>query len=50
MLYRGTSKAIWCHKKFKTIDKRQKNLPPKIEVTNEDKVRVWFNEPWIEMI
>jgi hypothetical protein len=30
-------------------DNRQRNLPPKIEVTNEDKVRVRFNESWIEM-
>ena len=29
---------------------RQRNLPPKLEVTNEDKVRVRFNEPWIEMV
>jgi hypothetical protein len=31
-------------------DNRQRNLPPKLEVTNEDKVRVRFNEPWIEMV
>jgi hypothetical protein len=28
----------------------QRNLPPKLEVTNEDKVIVRFNEPWIEMV
>jgi hypothetical protein len=31
-------------------DNRQRNLPPNIEVTNEDKVRVRFNGPWIEMV
>ena len=30
-------------------DNRQKNLTAKIEVTNEDKVKVRFNELWIEM-
>ena len=35
---------------YRIKDNRQRNLPPKIEVTNEDKVRVWFNEPWIEMV
>jgi len=35
---------------FIELNTRQRNLPPKIEVTNEDRVRVRFNEPWIEMI
>jgi hypothetical protein len=48
MLHRDTSKAIWCSYRIK--DNRQRNLLPKIEVTNEDKVRVRFNEPWIEMV
>jgi hypothetical protein len=48
MLPRDTSKTIWCHIELKTIDKR--NLPPKLEVTNEDKVIVRFDEPWIQMV
>ena len=47
MLHRDTSKAIWCRIE---LDNRQRNLPPKLEVTNEDKVIVRFNEPWIEMV
>ena len=35
---------------YRIKDNRQRNLLPKIEVTNEDKVRVRFNEPWIEMV
>ena len=35
---------------YKIKDNKQRNLPPKIKVTNEDQVRVRFNEPWIEMI
>ena len=35
---------------YKIKDNRQRNLPPKIKVTNEDQIRVRFNEPWIEMI
>jgi hypothetical protein len=35
---------------YKIKDNRQRNLPPKIKVANEDEVRVRFNEPWIEMI
>ena len=31
-------------------DNRQRNLPPKLEVTNEDKVRVRFNEPWMKWL
>jgi hypothetical protein len=34
----------------KIKDNKQKNFSAKIEVTNEDKVKVRFNEPWIEMI
>ena len=34
---------------YRIKDNRQRNLPPKIEVTKEDKVIVRFNEPWIEM-
>jgi hypothetical protein len=48
MLPRDTSKTIWCHIELKTIDKR--NLPPELEVTNEDKVIVRFDEPWIQMV
>jgi hypothetical protein len=48
MLHRDTSKTIWCRIELKTIDKR--NLPPKLEVTNEDKVIVRFDEPWIKMV
>jgi len=29
---------------------RQKNFTAKIKVTNQDKVKVRFNEPWIEII
>ena len=35
---------------YKIKDNRQKNVTAKIEVTNEDKVKGRFNEPWIEMI
>jgi hypothetical protein len=35
---------------YRIKDNRQRNLPPKLEVTNEDKVIVRFNEPWIEMV
>jgi hypothetical protein len=35
---------------YKIKDNRQRNLPPKIKVANEDQVRVRFNESWIEMI
>jgi hypothetical protein len=35
---------------YKIKDNRKKNFTAKIEVTNEDKVKVLFNEPWIEMI
>ena len=34
----------------KIKDNKQKNVNAKIEVTNEEKVKVRFNEPWIEMI
>jgi len=34
---------------YRIKDNRQRNLPPKIEVTDEDKVRVRFNEPWIDV-
>ena len=34
----------------KTKDNIQKNIIPKIEVIDEDKVKVRFNEPWIEML
>jgi hypothetical protein len=34
----------------KIKDNKQKNFTAKIEVTNEDKVGVRFNESWIEMI
>ena len=34
----------------KIKDNRQRNLPPKIKVANEDQVRVRFNESWIENI
>ena len=34
----------------KIKDNRQRNLPPKIKVANEDQVRIRFNEPWIEII
>jgi hypothetical protein len=34
----------------KIKDNKQKNVTAKIEMTNEDKVKVRFNEPWIEMI
>ena len=48
MLHRDTSKAIWCRIEFKTIDKGI--YCQKLEVTNEDKVIVRFDEPWIEMV
>jgi hypothetical protein len=35
---------------YRIKDNRQRNLPPKIEETKEDKVIVPFNEPWIEMV
>jgi hypothetical protein len=35
---------------YRIKDNRQWNLPPKLEVTNEDNVIVRFNEPWIEMV
>jgi hypothetical protein len=35
---------------YKNKDNRQRNVPPKIKVANEDQVRVRFNEPWTEMI
>ena len=35
---------------YKIKDNRHTNFTAKIEVTNEDKVKVLFNEPWIEMI
>jgi hypothetical protein len=35
---------------YRIKDNRQRNLLPKLEVTNEDKVIVRFNEPWIEMV
>jgi hypothetical protein len=31
-------------------ENRQRNLSPKLEVTNEDKAIVRFNEPWIKMV
>ena len=31
---------------YKIKDNRQNNFTPKIEVTNEDRVKVWFNEQW----
>ena len=31
-------------------DNRQRNVPSKLEVTNENKVIMRFNEPWIEMV
>jgi hypothetical protein len=34
---------------YKIKDNRQNNFTAKIEVTNADKVKVCFNEPWIEM-
>ena len=34
---------------YKIKDNRQNNVTAKIEVTNEDKVKLRFNEPWIEM-
>ena len=34
---------------YKIKDNRQNNVTAKIEVTNEDKVKVQFNEPWIKM-
>ena len=33
----------------KIKDNRQNDFTAKIEVTNEDKVKVQFNEPWIKM-
>ena len=35
---------------YKIKDNRQRNLPPKIKMANEDQVRVRFHESWIEMI
>jgi hypothetical protein len=35
---------------YRIKDNRQRNLPPKLEVTNEDKVIVRFDEPWIKMV
>ena len=35
---------------YRIKDNRQRNLPSKLEVTNEDKVIAWFNEQWIEMV
>ena len=34
---------------YKIKDNRQNNFTAKIEVTNADKVKVRFNEPWIKM-
>jgi hypothetical protein len=34
---------------YKIKDNRQNNFTAKIEVTNEGKVKVRFNEPWIKM-
>ena len=34
---------------YKIKDNRQTNFTAKIEVTNEDKIKVRFNEPWIKM-
>jgi hypothetical protein len=45
MLHRDTSKAIWCRIELKTIDKGMYRQT--LEMTNEDKVIVRFNEPWI---
>jgi hypothetical protein len=35
---------------YKIKDNRQNNFTAKIEVTKEDKVKVWFNEPWINYL
>jgi hypothetical protein len=35
---------------YRIKDNRQRNLPPKLEVTNEDKVIVRFDEPWIQIV
>ena len=34
----------------KIKDNRQNDFTAKIEVTNEDTVKVRFNEPWIKML
>jgi hypothetical protein len=34
---------------YKIKDNRQHNFTAKIDVTNEDKVKVRFNESWIKM-
>jgi hypothetical protein len=35
---------------YKIKDNRQHNFTANIEVTNEDKVKVRFNEPWIKYL
>jgi hypothetical protein len=35
---------------YKIKDNRQNNFTAKIEVTNADKVKVRFNEPWIQFL